>query len=258
MTPLLNQQLDQLYHFQAQQRSAGAVGPLPHRDSSSQVRSNSLSTIGHRPPRSISSPNLSEHGTSPTTTPAGPRQYSLELRRQQEEQLRRIQQLQQQHGDAVAAGFLDSPEMREQQHRLQQEEEELRRRSSEEELFLMHMTAGVYHPQQQQQQGNGSDNSTNTSHSGHRSPLGHPYFPPHPQAYDGDHHTQHHLHHHRRDGLADIIIDGHHRHQQRYPHPAEMGQYPLVDGHPLQLDLGVVVEGSPTGMIKFESPLELE
>lgn len=90
MTPMLSQQLDQLYQFQQHRQHSGLPHqgpPHPQGSDSSLSHRSSLSTIGPHPPTSPhphQSPQDS-NGSGPSTpnpgTP-GARQYSLELRRQ--------------------------------------------------------------------------------------------------------------------------------------------------------------------------------
>ena len=74
----------------------------------------------------------------------------------------------------------------------------------------------------------------------------HPHMPPHPHAHSLPHHPHHPLQGHAHPGLAHpTLLDG--------------AAYPLVDGTgPDPLDMAVGLAESPTGMIKYESPLPLE
>lgn len=237
MTPMLSQQLDHLYHYQAQRQHSVHHGPPRHPDSS-QVHSSSHSMTGHHPPSPPhpgSNQALAQAAPARSTPslPPGAHHYSAQLRRQQEEQLRRIQlQAQQRHQEQAAAAA--------EQHY----QAERARRTSAEEQYLLHMAeayrragsgGGVPPPTAEMGAGSGSRSS------GH-SPHGHPYYPA--PVYGGD---MAHLPDGDLDRLA-LDMDG-----QAYGHHPQQAVYPLVDGplHPLDLQ-----EASPTGLIKYESQLE--
>lgn len=107
MTPLMNQQLDHLYHYQAQRQHSVPLAQPPLPDSYP-AHPSLLSTTAHRP-----------HSPQQNLSAGGAHRYSQELRRQQEEQMRRIQ-LQAQYQD-------------------EQARERMRRKSEEEELMRLHM-----------------------------------------------------------------------------------------------------------------------
>lgn len=109
----LSQQLDHLYRYQAQragsqeelvvqqqeqdQQGQERQGP-PRRPDSSLAHNNSLSMTDG----ALQGPQ--RHSPMEDMTRVGSRQYSLELRRQQEEQLRRLQQQHQQHQQYMELG----------------------------------------------------------------------------------------------------------------------------------------------------------
>ena len=241
----MQQQLEHLYHYQAQQQQAAARqqqqqqqahsrGP-PHRPDSSHPPRNSHSSIG---PASAPLPHRQQLAQNPHLA-AQAHHYSLELHRQQQEQLRQ---------------------------RLQQREEtaERERRNSEEEFLMRQQQQqfavygsggplsgsphpmgavasagpGAYFPQQAGPQDSNSfqDGLSRARHPSH----------PHPQplhAHSGPHHPQVMAH------LAHQVI-------------LDAAGFPLTDGvgpDPLELAVGVLgAEASPAGMIKYESPLPLE
>lgn len=232
----MQQQLDHLYRYQAQaqhavhQQQVHSRGPPHHPDSSHPPR-NSHSSIGP-----VSAPLRQQLAQNPHTA-AQAHHYSLELHRQQQEQLRQ---------------------------RLQQREEvaERERRNSEEEYLMRQQfavygsgaplsgsphpmgAAAAYFPQVQvhQQQGPGPQDSYQDGLSHVRHPS-RPHQQPH-HAHSGPRHPQQVMH-----------LQPHLAHQAILD-----GGYPLQDGvGPDPLELGVLgQEGSPGGMIRYESPLPLE
>ena len=108
MTPLMTSQLDHLYHYQAQRQHSAPLGPPPRQDSYP-AHPSSLSTTAPRAP----SPGR------PQTT-----RYSMDLHRQQQEQLR----LQLAAAQQAAA-----------EQQFQAAERERLRRKSAEELYALHM-----------------------------------------------------------------------------------------------------------------------
>jgi hypothetical protein len=287
MTPMLTQQLDHLYHYQAQRQqqhpqslshSAQEQGHpgLPHRPASSLARSSSFSTIGGPHLGHPSSPLESEPVVG-TGLGGNATQYSLDLRRQQEDQLRRIQQSQRGHQhnqhttvSAAEVGSHYHPHLH--RHPFMDEEDP----------YLLHMNATgavgeVYRLAEEAITSTTVQVGTSMSptehrnltagelqappgltNSGHPSPLvpphhhpvrHHPYYP-HPQYEDGAHSL----------AGSELDIDGYGHTLHHPPHlgEIEMYQHPLVDNgvshlahHPPQLDL----EGSDE-MIKFEPGLE--
>lgn len=118
MTPMLSQQLDQLYHYQA-----ARLGPPP-RPGSSPVPNSSHSTTGH-PPQQRDPPSPASAPAARSAPPA--HRYSQELRRQQEEQMRRAQA--QLHHQQQQAAYV-----------------ERERRRSEEEQFLLQFSENYRQP----------------------------------------------------------------------------------------------------------------
>ncbi|TFY50369.1 hypothetical protein EVJ58_g11077 [Rhodofomes roseus] len=240
--PVDQHQLDQFYRYQqhqarAQQQHANVPRHQPSRGppppDSSRVHHNShLSTAMSHQSQQQAQNSAAGMNTGPRLSAAQAQRYSLELRRQQEEQLRK----QQEH-------------LRWQQHEAAQEREREReevlanRRFSEEEEEYMQRIAQTYgtnvspHPLDTHQVQLGQD--------------GHPYYTQGYPVMD-----QAHL------SLADGDAEEYQHHQQMLD-----GAYHLVDG-PDQLDLSLEVHGasgaagatgqSPEGMIKYESPLPLE
>ena len=221
MTPMLNQQYDQFYQYQA-----ARLGQQP-RQASSQAHNNSHSTTGHhlqqaeQPSPQQQQQQQQQHSPparSTSSAAGGAHRYSQELRQQQEEQLR-IQ--------------------------LRQQAVERERRASEEEQFMMHMSEAFRQP---------SSVSTSSAGSGRPSPPhlhpehlehlqqqqqadphshGQPFYATHhPAVYVGDMAAQG-----LQDGDLDRLVldmDGPaYGHQQGADHQA----YPLVDGHLHQLGL---------------------
>ena len=224
----MQQQLDHLYRYQpqvARQPQVHSRGP-PHLQDSSHPQHNSHSSIA---PASV--PLRQQIAQNPHLA-ARAHHYSLELHRQQQEQLRQRLQQQQQREETA----------------------EQERRNSEEYMRLAqlygqgplsgsphHMGApsAAYFPQQQ------ADNSNNNHFQDGLPPhVRHPSHQPLLHAHSGVHHPQQVMH--LPPHLAhQAILDG------GYPLPDGVGQDPL--------ELGVLGPGgSPTGMIKYESPLPLE
>ena len=230
----MQQQLDHLYRYQHQQQAvrqqhqAHSRGPPHHPDLSRPPR-NSHSSIGP-----VSVPLRQQLAQNPHMA-AQADHYSLELRRQQEEQLR-------------------------QRLRAREETAERERRNSEEE-YLMRQ-------QQQQQQYAAVYGSGGQPLSGSPHPMGAAvaYFPG-PQDsssfQDGLSHVRHPSHPHPQGLHAHSAGGPHHplHLQAHLGHQAILDAgFPLPDGvGPDPLELGVLgPEGSPAGMIKYESPLPLE
>lgn len=219
MTPMLDQ-LDRLYQFQARQQASVHLVPQ-HRLASSPARSNSRSTIAHRP-QQAGHPH-SPQPPSPQPPHSGnmeAHRYSQELRRQQEDQLRRMQQ--------------PPPPP----HPLQRE-----RRTSEED-YLLHMSE-VYrqspHP--------------------HTGPQYYPPPgpPPHLEvpAYGGDMDMDIPVDMRllRRDLDIQLGMDGPGPDPEAMYRHLPRGAYHHLGDVPHQLPLDL--QGSPAvAMIKFESPLE--
>ena len=223
MTPMMNQQLDHLYHYQAQrQHSAPLAQPHPQ-DLYPQHR-NSLSTTGRHPP-SPPHPHQQQQqhrqgqSVSPPQRQASIPRYSQDLHRQQEEQFRRMQLEQQQQQVAV-----------EQQY--QEEQRERLRRRSEEDLDLLRMSIRepFHHV----------DPSMFMLGDSHRlRPHGHPYYPAQAQQVYGG---EMGLHDGDLDRLA-LDMDG----QGVFPRPVgpQEAYPPLL--HQVAL---------PPETLKYESPLE--
>ncbi|PSS37227.1 hypothetical protein PHLCEN_2v916 [Hermanssonia centrifuga] len=200
MTPILTQQLGQLYPYQALQRHHSVHhAQQPHLDSS-QVHLSSPSSIG-RPLPSSPAHNLPSTPTTGVSTGAH-LQYSQDLHRQQEEQM-----------------YLRMRREEEAEQRYREQEYiEHQRRKSEEELhqqYLMHLEEYPI--------------NTNVTSNNSPSPHGLQYFPQ--QAYDGD------LRHHSSEDLRghlELGMDG----QMYQHHPTQMVAYPLapldlqVEGNP--------------------------
>ncbi|KAM5533665.1 hypothetical protein V8D89_012632 [Ganoderma adspersum] len=225
----MQQQLDHLYRYQhqqevvRQQHQAHSRGP-PHRPDSSHPPRNSHSSIGP-----VSVP-LQQHLAQNPHMAAQAHHYSLELRRQQEEQLR-------------------------QRLRAREETAERERRNSEEEYLM-----------RQQQQYAAVYGSGGQPLSGSPHPMGAAvaYFPgPQDSSFqDGLSHVRHPSHPHPQGLHAHSGGPHHPLHLQAHlGHQAILDAgFPLPDGvGPDPLELGVLgPEGSPAGMIKYESPLPLE
>ncbi|PIL33357.1 transcription factor [Ganoderma sinense ZZ0214-1] len=243
----MRQQLDHLYRYQQQQQHQAvrqqqqqqqvhSRGPPHHPDSSRPPR-NSHSSIGP-----VSAPLRQQLAQNPHLA-AQAHHYSLELHRQQEEQLRQ---------------------------RLQAHEEtaERERRNSAEEYLMrqqqqfaavygsagaggpplsgsphpMGAAAAAYFPDTTNNSSSFQDGLSRGRHPSHPRPQG-------LHAHSGAHHHPLHL---------QVQVQGH----AHLAHQAILdGGYPLPDGvGPDPLELGVLggPGGSPAGMIRYESPLPLE
>lgn len=232
----MQQQLDHLYRYQAQ--GAGAVGarrgPAPHPDSSRPPR-NSHSSIGapHPHPHSHPHPQQQQQAAQQQqhmrAQTAQAQHYSLELHRQQQEQLRQ--------------------RLAQQQQQAQAEENERERRNSEEEY--LRRFAEVY----------GVNGSGSSPH-----PQGAmAYFPAVMDPLDGPLHPQrmapppHVRSHPQAAGLMHPHLGHPGMMDGAYPHPlGSDGGVGVVGVDPLDMDMVAGLGESPTGMIKYESPLPLE
>ena len=227
----MQDQLDHLYRYQphtaaaALRQQAPSRGP-PHRPDSSLQQRSSRSSIGpaQAPLRAPSHPRL-----SPQQMAA--HQYSLDLHRHTQGQLQeKLRQQQQRDGMAAAAAAAAAQE----------------RRNSEEEAYYRRL-AEAYGPQPlsgspHQVAGMGTYFPQGDQDGPHARPPSHPHPSHHPAHMLGMHPPPHPL-------------------QAHLAHPQAMAgveAYPphlLVDGagrDPLELG---VLEATPAGMIKYESPL---
>ena len=237
----MQQQLDHLYRYQAHQVSQVAVGMAaparsrgpPHPPDSSQPQRSSHSSIGP-----VGVP-LRQQQQQQHAQQA--QMYSLELHRQQQEQLRQLRQQQQREETA-------------ERERRNSEEEYLRRLAEAYASANGGQLSGSPHPQVHM------GAAAYFQHHPHHQQQGHPPPPvtvpsqavvPDSRSFHA-HTGAHHLHHQQ-------ALLAHHSHA--HTHTMLDGAYPLVDaapGDPLDMGMAAVLGESPTGMIKYESPLPLE
>jgi len=213
-------------------------GPPPPDSSRAHHSSHSSTAISHQSQQQAQNTTAGT-STAPRLSAEQAHRYSLELRRQQEDQLRKQQERLRWQQEVA----------QEQRHQEEQEREREReeyardqaRRRSEEEAYLQQIAQAYGN--------NASPHPLDTQV--HLGQDGHPYYTQGYQVVD-----QAHL------SLADGDAEEYQRHQQMLDEA-----YHLVDGQdPLDLSLeahgvsemGATGQSPEVGMIKYESPLPLE